>query len=206
MGRVANLSLNSLSRLVAVYPMINLLTLSKSSRLQNAPLRSKKTSPLRVQPTCHGLTCTRHWAKVHSLPPISLNQKVACLLQVIRRVGRIGESQLAADSPDPDQSRVSTPNRISSLHLILNDLVWERMRMGSFVGNPDVEARFPDLHPAFDGRAAIVEANRCLNCFDAPCMGACPTHIDVPRFIKKIASGNVIGRSEERRVGKECRS
>jgi glutamate synthase (NADPH/NADH) small chain len=53
--------------------------------------------------------------------------------------------------------------------------------------------RFPDLHPAFDPRAAVVEANRCLNCFDAPCMGACPTHIDVPRFIKKIASGNVMG-------------
>lgn len=53
--------------------------------------------------------------------------------------------------------------------------------------------RFPDLHPAFDARAAVVEANRCLNCFDAPCMSACPTHIDVPRFIKKIASGNVTG-------------
>jgi len=62
-----------------------------------------------------------------------------------------------------------------------------------FVGNPEVAARFPDLHPAFDARAAMVEANRCLNCFDAPCMSACPTHIDVPRFIKKIASGNVMG-------------
>jgi dihydropyrimidine dehydrogenase (NAD+) subunit PreT len=57
----------------------------------------------------------------------------------------------------------------------------------------EIATRFPDLHPAFDARAAVVEANRCLNCFDAPCMGACPTHIDVPRFIKKIASGNVMG-------------
>jgi glutamate synthase (NADPH/NADH) small chain len=57
----------------------------------------------------------------------------------------------------------------------------------------DLAQRFPDLHPAFDARAAVIEANRCLNCFDAPCMGACPTHIDVPRFIKKIASGNVTG-------------
>jgi dihydropyrimidine dehydrogenase (NAD+) subunit PreT len=56
-----------------------------------------------------------------------------------------------------------------------------------------VAARFPDLHPALDARAATVEANRCLNCFDAPCMTACPTHIDVPRFIKKIASNNVTG-------------
>ena len=61
------------------------------------------------------------------------------------------------------------------------------------VGHPEVAARFPDLHPPFDPRAAVVEANRCLNCFDAPCMGACPTHIDVPGFIKRIASGNVTG-------------
>jgi dihydropyrimidine dehydrogenase (NAD+) subunit PreT len=65
--------------------------------------------------------------------------------------------------------------------------------MGSLVGHPEVAARFQDLHPAFEERAAVVEANRCLNCFDAPCMSACPTHIDVPRFIKKIASGNVTG-------------
>jgi glutamate synthase (NADPH/NADH) small chain len=62
-----------------------------------------------------------------------------------------------------------------------------------FIGHPEIAAKFPDLHPAFDGRAAVVEANRCLNCFDAPCMSACPTHIDVPRFIKKIASGNITG-------------
>jgi dihydropyrimidine dehydrogenase (NAD+) subunit PreT len=53
--------------------------------------------------------------------------------------------------------------------------------------------RFPDLHPALDPRSAVTEANRCLNCFDAPCMDACPTHIDVPGFIKKIASGNLDG-------------
>ena len=59
--------------------------------------------------------------------------------------------------------------------------------------NPEIAQRFPDLHPALDARAAVVEANRCLNCFDAPCMGACPTHIDVPKFIRKIAAGNVTG-------------
>jgi dihydropyrimidine dehydrogenase (NAD+) subunit PreT len=56
--------------------------------------------------------------------------------------------------------------------------------------NPEIAQRFPDLRPALDARAAVVEANRCLNCFDAPCMGACPTHIDVPGFIRRIASGN----------------
>ncbi len=53
--------------------------------------------------------------------------------------------------------------------------------------------QFPELHPALDGQSALAEANRCLFCFDAPCTAACPTHIDVPRFIKKIASGNLRG-------------
>ncbi|WP_353073299.1 NAD(P)-dependent oxidoreductase [Tunturiibacter gelidiferens] len=58
---------------------------------------------------------------------------------------------------------------------------------------PKVAERFGDLHPPFDRQAAVPEANRCLYCFDAPCTIACPTHIDVPGFIKKIASGNLSG-------------
>ena len=64
------------------------------------------------------------------------------------------------------------------------------------LGAPAVEKnleRFPELHPPFDSQSALAEANRCLFCFDAPCTGACPTHIDVPRFIKKISSGNLRG-------------
>ncbi|HEY1240803.1 MAG TPA: NAD(P)-dependent oxidoreductase [Bryobacteraceae bacterium] len=53
--------------------------------------------------------------------------------------------------------------------------------------------QFPELHPPLDAQAAFVEANRCLYCYDAPCTLACPTHIDVPRFIKKIASCNLSG-------------
>jgi glutamate synthase (NADPH/NADH) small chain len=59
--------------------------------------------------------------------------------------------------------------------------------------HPEVVERFGDLHPPLDRQAAVLEANRCLYCFDAPCTTACPTHIDVPRFIKKIASGNLAG-------------
>ena len=59
--------------------------------------------------------------------------------------------------------------------------------------NADIARLFPDLHPAFTAQEALVEANRCLYCFDAPCAEACPTHIDVPRFIKKISSGNLRG-------------
>jgi len=57
----------------------------------------------------------------------------------------------------------------------------------------EIAERFPDLHPPFEAQAAIAESNRCLNCFDAPCMAACPTHIDVPRFIGKIARDNLRG-------------
>src|ERR1700722_12872640 len=64
------------------------------------------------------------------------------------------------------------------------------------LANPEIERRFPDLHPAFNQQEALVEANRCLYCFDAPCTNACPTHIDVPRFIKKIATGNLKGSAD----------
>ena len=56
-----------------------------------------------------------------------------------------------------------------------------------------IEENFAEINPAMSPAEALAEANRCLYCFDAPCMHACPTHIDVPSFIKKIASGNLIG-------------
>ena len=52
---------------------------------------------------------------------------------------------------------------------------------------------FAEIKPALTEDEALSEANRCLSCFDAPCTRACPTHIDVPAFIKKIASGNLRG-------------
>jgi dihydropyrimidine dehydrogenase (NAD+) subunit PreT len=59
---------------------------------------------------------------------------------------------------------------------------------------PEAFARsFAEIHPPFAPQEAIVEANRCLFCFDAPCTNACPTHIDVPRFIKKISTANLRG-------------
>ena len=56
-----------------------------------------------------------------------------------------------------------------------------------------IEQNFAEINPAMSSAEALVEANRCLYCYDAPCMHACPTHIDVPGFIKKIASGNLTG-------------
>ncbi len=47
--------------------------------------------------------------------------------------------------------------------------------------------------PPLSSHEAVVEANRCLFCYDAPCAQACPTHIDIPRFIKKISTANLTG-------------
>ena len=53
---------------------------------------------------------------------------------------------------------------------------------------------FSDIHPPFETKdAALVEANRCLFCYDAPCMKSCPTSIDVPKFIKQISTNNIKG-------------
>ncbi len=50
-----------------------------------------------------------------------------------------------------------------------------------------------DFKPRYTAQEALLEANRCLFCFDAPCIQACPTGIDIPSFIKKIATGNLAG-------------
>ncbi len=56
-----------------------------------------------------------------------------------------------------------------------------------------IEQNFAEINPALSSAEAMHEANRCLYCYDAPCIQACPTGIDVPSFIKKIASGNLTG-------------
>jgi dihydropyrimidine dehydrogenase (NAD+) subunit PreT len=55
------------------------------------------------------------------------------------------------------------------------------------------ESALPDKAPTMSEAEARLEAERCLYCADAPCTIACPTSIDVPGFIKRIASGNVRG-------------
>ena len=60
----------------------------------------------------------------------------------------------------------------------------------------DIARALAEQLPPLTPNAAAVEADRCLYCYDAPCTHACPTHIDIPRFIKKIASENLRGSAE----------
>lgn len=53
----------------------------------------------------------------------------------------------------------------------------------------DYADHFSDLHPPLDAHEALVAADRCYFCHDAPCITACPTDIDIPLFIRQIATG-----------------
>lgn len=60
-----------------------------------------------------------------------------------------------------------------------------------------LEERFADKKPGLSKNQALVEANRCLYCFDAPCVDACPTGIEIPEFIGKIATDNLKGSAKK---------
>ena len=60
----------------------------------------------------------------------------------------------------------------------------------------EIEANFSDLHPPLSRSEALIEADRCYFCYDAPCTTACPTGIDIPGFIQKIRSDNIRGSAQ----------
>jgi len=57
----------------------------------------------------------------------------------------------------------------------------------------EISENFNDLHAPLSRPDALVEADRCYFCYDAPCTTACPTGIDIPQFIQKIRSDNIPG-------------
>lgn len=56
-----------------------------------------------------------------------------------------------------------------------------------------IEENFADLHPPLSEVRAMAESSRCLYCYDAPCVQACPTSIDIPKFIHQIRTQNLNG-------------
>lgn len=79
--------------------------------------------------------------------------------------------------------------------------------MGGRISSNLVE-NFEEIHKGLTRSEAIEEASRCLYCYDAPCIKACPTSIQIPKFIKKIATGNLKGSAktifESNPVGASC--
>lgn len=59
-----------------------------------------------------------------------------------------------------------------------------------------ISSNFADIKPALSHEHAVTEANRCLYCYNPPCQVACPTGIDIPEFIRRIGSGNLVGSAE----------
>ena len=55
------------------------------------------------------------------------------------------------------------------------------------------DSHFGEGHPPLTPVQALIEAERCYYCFDAPCVTACPTAIDIPSFIRRIAEDNLRG-------------
>jgi dihydropyrimidine dehydrogenase (NAD+) subunit PreT len=59
------------------------------------------------------------------------------------------------------------------------------------------EENFCDIHPPLNAKMAAIESSRCYFCYDAPCMEACPTQINIPEFIRRIHTGNRLGAAVE---------
>jgi glutamate synthase (NADPH/NADH) small chain len=82
------------------------------------------------------------------------------------------------------------------------------MKLLSLLESGRAEEQLLDKKPPYTPAEAFAEAERCLYCTDAPCIKACPTSIDIPTFIKKIASGNVRGSArtilEQNLLGYSC--
>jgi glutamate synthase (NADPH/NADH) small chain len=100
---------------------------------------------------------------------------------------------------------VNVEARISAQRQISDDAGrWEKRMTQSAtpdiasarLGQQQLADNFDDVKPVLDRKKALVESSRCYFCFDAPCVEACPTSIDIPNFIRMISTDNVRGAAE----------
>src|SRR5215510_11490409 len=66
-------------------------------------------------------------------------------------------------------------------------------RAGERLSPEELNRNFADVPPPLTPDEVLIEAARCLYCFDAPCVRACPTHIDIPKFIRQVLHKNDLG-------------
>jgi dihydropyrimidine dehydrogenase (NAD+) subunit PreT len=89
-------------------------------------------------------------------------------------------AQGASATPTPPGSAAADPARACGVHAA-------RLNLADYAKN------FADAHPPLTRAQALIEAERCYYCHDAPCITACPTGIDIPTFIQRIAQDNLRG-------------
>jgi len=95
--------------------------------------------------------------------------------------------------PPPGRTQTVVENAMTA------DVVNRRLEDGIVDGRltaDELRHNFSDVHPPLDSHEALVASDRCYFCYDAPCVTACPTEIDIPLFIRQISTGNTMGAAE----------
>lgn len=122
------------------------------------------------------------------LPAKVIRKAVAAAVKAVK--GKAAAKPSAAHGKTPPKAAAKVPAKAAKpalpppKKLKPADVRPGRLSPAAYAGN------FSDLHPRFSDHEALVEADRCFFCHDAPCQTACPTSIDIPLFIREIQAGH----------------